>query len=67
MRKKRGYTKARIKEARKGKKQRRKKHGLGFSPAKETASGAGTHGGGRKSQHKRERKKAKIDLRNWQE
>lgn len=37
---------------------------LGYSPAQVTASGSGTHGGGKKTRNKRDRRTAKKDLRN---
>lgn len=39
------------------------KRRLGFSPAQKTASGAGSHGGNKKSANKAERKRAKKDIR----
>lgn len=68
MKRKKGYTKARINKMRKQKKEKRKKKiGLGFSPAQETASGAGTHGGSRKARRKRERQAAKREIRDQQD
>ena len=37
--------------------------GLGFSPAKETAAGSGTHGGSPRAQNRRDRKAARQDLK----
>lgn len=42
-----------------------KKTGLGFSPRLETASGAGTHGGGKKTRNRRDRQKSKAEIREF--
>lgn len=36
---------------------------LGYSPVQATASGSGTHGGGKKTRNKRDRRAAKKDLK----
>ena len=37
--------------------------GLGFSPVLATASGAGTHGGGKRRRNRRDRREGKAELR----
>jgi hypothetical protein len=39
--------------------------GLGYSPARETAAGAGTHGGGPRAENRRERRQSRQALRGW--
>ena len=38
------------------------KPALGFSPVQATASGAGTHGGGKRRRNRQERRKARSEI-----